>query len=145
MPPRGRCSRARLQGGSWSAILNNGALYDADVRSLQSYPRKRPPRHAGVGAWGEPTNIPLPHGVLSVVYQWIRASTPDHVGGAYIVVRQPLHCSLMLFKCLQHVVYTVIFKNPWLYVLSDTARRGSFSEIWRMQQRPLWCWHMSNF
>jgi hypothetical protein len=24
----------------------------------------------------------------------------------------------MLFKCLQHVVYTVIFKNPWLYVPS---------------------------
>jgi hypothetical protein len=111
-----------------SAILNNGALYDAYVRTLQSYPDDAPaPDTSTWGAWGRHVDayqrshsVNFARGVLSVVYQWIRASTsrPDHVGGAYIVVRQPLHCSLMLFKCLQHVVYTVIFKNPWLYVPS---------------------------
>jgi hypothetical protein len=113
-----------------SAILNNGALSDGSIRALSQYPGITPlPDRATWGIWGEhfesyqrTHSINFSAGMASVMTHWIRLATSwgarDPLGGANIEVRPSHNCELMLFRCLQHVVHTIIFRNPWLYLPS---------------------------
>lgn len=107
-----------------SAVLNNGALSDADISSLQLYTEETPaPDRHSWGAWGKHFSTyeatfatDFEQGVQDVIRQWLRIGTEEPFTSAQVVAIQPGPCLLVLFQCLQHVVHNVIFTSPWLYM-----------------------------
>jgi hypothetical protein len=124
-----------------SAILNNGALSDADISSLHLYPGDTPsPDKRTWGAWGKhvatyqathATNFDV--AIRKVLFQWVRMGTSwtdEPLSGAQITMRQPGGSSvLVLFRCLQHVVHSVVFGSPWLYMPMGQALKDRLAVI----------------
>jgi hypothetical protein len=110
-----------------SAILNNGALSDTSIRTLQQYPDNAPPPDKETwGVWGKhfttyqhAHSVDFSAGMASILTDWIHIATAwgvDSTSRSDIEVRPTSNCILMMFHCLQFIVYTVVFKYPWLYL-----------------------------
>lgn len=110
-----------------SAILNNGALSDPDIGALQIHARDPPSAdRVSWGAWGQHyTAYQVAHSMTFdsamdvILNRMIRTGTSwntEPLKDVRIVVRQTGDCMLLLFRCLQHVVHSVVFSAPWVFI-----------------------------